>query len=153
MFVKILFTVLLILCTVTGVILVHFLPVENKSLKWNLNARCYCYYIPLIIDFVILCISLHLFGQDGETSDKYFAYEIGALIGIFLAVFISDRYAVNKRIKPYISKHPQEYKEYDEQNVGRGRFDEGILDSLFASLLLSMALWCYYMTFWGIEPY
>ena len=150
MLIKILFTALMVLCTVVGVVLVHFLPVESKSLKWNLYARFFCYYTPLIIDFVIIGLSSYLFGQDGEVSDEHFALEIGAMIAAFLAIFLSDRYAVKKRIKPYIQKHPEEYKEYDEQNVGRGRFDEGILDALFSSLLLSMVLLCYYLTFWAV---
>ncbi|MGN1444560.1 MAG: hypothetical protein ACI4XE_12010 [Acutalibacteraceae bacterium] len=152
MLIKILFTALMVLCTVVGVVLVHFLPVESKSLKWNLNARSNCYHILLAIDFVMIGLSCYLFGQDGEVSDEHFALEIGALIAISLAIFLSDRYAVKKRIKPYIQKHPEEYKEYDEQNVGRGRFDEGIFDALFSSMLLSAALWFYWIFFWMIEP-
>lgn len=152
MLLKILFTALMVLCTAAGVILVHFLPVESKSLKWNLNARFYCYCIPLILDLVIIGLGCCLFGQDGEVSEKHFTYDISAFIGIFLAVFFSDRYAVKKRIKPYIKKHPEEYKEYDEQNVGRGRFAEGIFDSYFTALLLSSALLFYYMMFWLTEP-
>ena len=61
MLIKILFTALMVLCTVVGVVLVHFLPVESKSLKWNLHARFFCYYTPLIIDFVIIGLSSYPF--------------------------------------------------------------------------------------------
>lgn len=151
-FIKILFTVLIALCTAVGVVLVHFLPIESKSLKWNLDARFYCYCIPLIIYSVIFVLSCYLFGQDGEVSDEHFTYEISAFIGIFLVVFFSDRYAVKKRIKPYIKKHPEEYKKYDEQNTGRCRFAEGISDSFAAALFLTAALGFYYMIFWLTEP-
>ena len=146
-FIKILLSVLVVLCTVTGVVLVHFLPFKNQTLTRILNARLYCYNLTILVNFILLAVAIHFFGQDGTVSDDdYFVYEVIAGLSFIAAVFLSDRYAVRKRINPLKKQYPEEYEAF-----GFSRIGEGIVDSFFMALILWIFLMFNYYTIWAVN--
>lgn len=147
MFIKILLTVLIVLTTAAGVVLVHFLPFRNRTLTRILDARLCCYNLTIVVNIILLGVALHLFNRDGVIlDDDYFVYEAIAALAFLSAVFLSDRYAVKKRINPLKKQYPEEYEAY-----GFSRIGEGICDSFFVALILFLPLILFYFTIWTVS--
>lgn len=119
--IKLVFILIAFIDSIITVILVQRLPIKEKSLKWNLDARLNLYIARDIINVVLAVIFLHTLPTDleGDVELKDPSnVEMVAVIVVFIISFavyaVSDIYAIKKRLKPYVKTKPDEYNEYLE---------------------------------------
>ena len=121
------------------------LPNKNKTLRFNLNCRRNIYTIGWLIDclfFAILLKSMQESHSRISNSNYYFAVLIAIAIGLFVALYLTDKKTVTK-YRIYVTDNINEYHEYKNKDIGGIQwtsFRSAGMTTLFAMLPISVLL-------------
>lgn len=142
--IKLAFILIVFIDSVITIILVQRLPIKEKSLNWNLDARVNLYILRDIINVVLTIIFLHTLptNPEGEVELKEPGnIETVAVIVVTIISFvvnvISDTYAIKKRLKPYVKTKPDEYDEYLESEKKFGPWNT-VIYATFSAMIITI---------------
>ena len=144
--IKIAFVLIAFIYSIITIILVQRLPIKEKSLEWNLDARLNLYIARDIINIVLTVIFLHTLPKDPEgytelkdPSNMEMVAVIVVTIISFAVNVISDTYAIKKRLKPYVKTKPDEYNEYLESETRFGPWNT-VTYATFSAMIIIVFL-------------